>query len=313
MRDVIGYVVLVVAIFFLGLLNWAEFRFDWDELTFSYISHTISQVLAYGAIMSVYSSKRIRQQKENNATYLELSKGNYDISTSYRADKLKEYIHKVNMESKRDAYIDKYNQKLSELENKYSKKDKDLVYQLSWEKYQKEKTENPDAKAPNKYCAQKEYFLDKLENVDDYYKTESVKFERLKTRDLTRDVRRGSKNDIPRTSETTAMAKGLGLNMMLMLAFSVLSASVLFYRAESVLDVIGSTLITIYLVLFSTLKGMMNGEHVFETNVLDKEKFRYNHLYSYCVMEATLYGYNVAENIVSKQDLKQSSNKKEDT
>ena len=293
--DILTYLILALAIFFLGLLNWAEFRFDVDRLDSSYIAHTATQVLSYSLIITSFTSKQIRKRKELSKDLAYYKSENKDILSKMRPDKLKEYIYNVNMEEKRTQYLNKYEGMLAKLEREYSKKSEDMYYDRSWKQYQEDLEEDPNTQPPDEYCEQKQLLLDKIDNVDQEYQNESIKYEKLFQDDLDQEIMNKPKKRIPRRRESTSSALGILTNMVLMFAFSLLVAGFFFGIEEDTIDAIVKTLVTVFMATFSAYKGMLNGDRVFNNVTLTKERFRHKHLYTYVVMEATKYKYYIGK------------------
>ena len=291
-KDIFIYIVIFSAVTFLGLMNWADFTFDWERLSFSYLAHSFTQTLAYGAIIASLSTKQLDKRKERDEEYLTLRKFNFKILEFYRPDKLKEYVDKTNLEMKRQAYLDKYRNLLNNLEIEFSKKDNSFTYDKTWKAYIKDKQESeaPDEiKPPNEYCSRKEYFLNKIQNVDDEYEDDSVEYDRLSIDDLISGIKQSEKRRIPRMSETVYALKGVGQQLIMMLSGSLVIAGFFLNPTDGGIDAWVKTLFTVFLVALSVLKGMMNGDKVFFNLTLVKEAFRKHHLHSYSVYEAKQY------------------------
>jgi hypothetical protein len=311
LKDIFIYIILASSIFSLGLMNFADFTFDLDRLTLSYVAHTLTQIIAYGAIIGSFSSKQLDKRKNINKELNKLKEYNFKVLEFYRPDKLKEYIDTVNFQTKKDAYLDKYRELLNTLELEYDKLDKEgnFAYDKSWKQYLKDKQENPEAQAPNTYCYKKDYYLEKLANVNSDYMTDNVQYEKLTIEDLTSGVRKSQKNVIPRQSESRDAGFGVVRSMSVMIATSLLTAGFVLTSTGNTIDAIVKSLITVFLAVYSAFKGMMNGERVFYNTTLIKEQFRKHHLHSYSVFEAKTYKFIVGDttqkNNVETQSTKQ--------
>lgn len=298
LKDILIYIILSSAVFSLGLMNFTDFSFDLERITWSYFAHSLTQVIAYGAIIGSFTSKQLDKRKTLSKELKAISDYNYKVLDFYRPEKLKEYIDTVNLQAKKDAFIDKYRQLISDLELEYDKKDKSnsFTYDKSWKEYIKEKAENPKLDPPNTYCYKKEYYLEKLKNIDVEFETDSVAYERLTIEDLTSGIRKSQKHRIPRLSETKDASFGVARSMTLMVATSLLTAGFILTTNEGGLDAIVKSLITLFVAVYSAFKGMMNGERVFFNTTLLKEQFRKHHLHSYSVYEAKNYKFIVGNN-----------------
>lgn len=297
LKDIFIYIILASSIFSLGLMNFADFTFDLDRLTWSYVAHTVTQIIAYGAIIGSFSSKQLDKRKNINNELQRLKEYNFKVLEFYRPDKLKEYIDTVNLQTKKDAYLDKYRELLNQLELEYDKLDKEgnFAYDKSWKQYLKDKKENKEIEAPNAYCYKKEYYLEKLNNADDEYMSDNVQYEKLTIEDLTSGVRKSQKNVIPRQSESRDAGFGVVRSMSVMVATSLLTAGFVLTSTGNNIDAIVKSLITLFMAVYSAFKGMMNGERVFYNTTLIKEQFRKHHLHSYSVFEAKRYKFIVGD------------------
>ena len=297
LKDILIYIILASAIFALGLMNWADFTFDLSRLSWSYAANAIMQIIAYGAIIGSFSSKQLDKRKELSRELKSLRNYNFKVLEFYRPDKLKEYIDQVNLQTKKDAYLDKYRNLLNKLEFEYDKKDKEdnFAYDKSWKQYLAQKKENPDTEPPNGYCYKKEYYLEKIKNVEGEYETDNVAYEKLTIEDLTSGVRQSDKNRIPRLSEAKDAGFGVVRSMSLMIATSLLSAGFVLSLTDNTIDAVVKSLITVFMAVYSAFKGMMNGERVFANTTIVKEQFRKHHLHSYSVFEAKKYKFIVGD------------------
>lgn len=303
LKDILIYIILASAVFSLGLMNFTDFRFELERITWSYFAHSLTQVIAYGAIIGSFTSKQLDKRKTLSKELKTVTEYNYKVLDFYRPEKLKEYVDTVNLQSKKDAFIDKYRELLARLENEYDKKDKEgsFSFDKSWKQYLKDKEQDPNIEPPNTYCYKKEYYLDKLKNVDTEFETDSVAFEKLTIEDLTSGVRKSQKHKIPRLSETKDASFGVARSMTLMVATALLTAGFVLTTNEGGLDAIVKSLITLFVAVYSAFKGMMNGERVFFNTTLLKEQFRKHHLHSYAVYEAKNYKFIVGDTNIEKQ------------
>jgi len=303
LKDILIYIILSSAVFSLGLMNFTDFTFDLERITWSYFAHSLTQVIAYGAIIGSFTSKQLDKRKTLSKELKNISTYNYKVLEFYRPEKLKEYVDSVNLQSKKDAFVDKYRELLNKLEFEYDKKDKEgsFSYDKSWKQYIKEKEQTPDLEPPNSYCYKKEYYLEKLKNVDTEFETDSVSYEKLTIEDLTSGVRKSQKHKIPRLSETRDAGFGVARSMTLMVATSLLTAGFILTTNQGGLDAIVKSLITLFVAVYSAFKGMMNGERVFYNTTLLKEQFRKHHLHSYAVYEARNYKFIVGDTNTEKQ------------
>ncbi len=279
---------LAAGLFGLGLFNWADFEFRWDRLTPAYFSQTAINVLCYGAIISSLSTYQLDKRKLTSEVLAKVANYITWVLTYYRPLVLKKYIYGENLETRKEAYIDKYKRKFEKLERKYKK----MKWEVSWLKYQKEKVEalKDDAGAlvepPNKYCAKKERILERLDNVDKYLLVEYVKYPELKMKDLVSGIASRNTNKVPREREGIALSLGVMRGMVLMFVVSGLLTVLVWSYSGEQLDAIIKTIITIFLVFLCTIKGIVNGERVFNGVTLHKELFRRHHLHSYVMLEA---------------------------
>ena len=286
LKDILIYIILGSAVFSLGLMNWATFTFDWDKLSWSFVAHSLTQVVAYGAIIGSFTSKQLDKKKQRDKHYNKLVDYNFKVLEFYRPDKLKEYINLVNLDAKRTAYLDKYRTLLNQHEEKYGKEDNIFECDRSWKRYLIEKKENPEMTPPNDYCKNKEYLMQKINNANEDFETDNVTFEKLLIEDLTSGVLASDKHRIPRGTEAKDAFQGIMRNMTLMVAGSLLSAGILLNLNDGGIEAWAKTLFTIFLSFFSAFKGLWNGERVFDNTTLLKESFRRHHLHSYAVYEA---------------------------
>lgn len=295
LKDILIYIILASSIFSLGLMNWTEFTFDLSRLSWSYVAHSLTQIIAYGAIIGSFTSKQLDKRKINTKEYHKVKDYNYRVLEFYRPEKLKEYVNIVNLESKKLAYLDKYRDMLNKHEEEYDKKDDFFEFDKSWKSYVKAKEENPEAEAPNEYCYKKEYLLNKIKNADTDFETDNVTYERLSIEDLTSGIRSSEKHKIPRMSELYDAGFGVARSMSLMVAGSLLTAGLILNATDGGIDAWVKAFFTLFLALYSAFKGLMNGERVFEGTTMLKEMFRKHHLHSYSIYEAKHYKYIIGE------------------
>lgn len=301
LKDVFIYSLLVFAIFALGAMNWATMSFDFSALSWGYVAHSLVQIFAYGAIITAFGIQQLDRRKVTSKQLAEVKYKNNRIVNRHRPEQLKEYIFRENQDSKRDAFIDKYQQKLTELEDQHEKSEGYFALEKQWREYRESLRENKklpeeeqqDIEPPNDYCAMKERYLERIHNPDEYFEDENVEYEKIEKEDLTNGVRRSSKRRIPRGSEGTGITMGVTRNIAFMVAWSFLTAGIFLGASEGGLNAVVKTVFTVILALWSAFKGLAVGERVFENITLEQELWRNSHLHGYAVMEATENNYNI--------------------
>lgn len=301
LKDVVVYSLLIFAIGALGLMNWAELTFDIDNLTLGYIAHSLFQILAYASIITSFGIKQLDKRKELSKKLHDARTQSNKILKRYRPLELKKYVMRENMDAKKEAFVDKYTEKLDEFEKKHEKREDYFTLERSWKEYKDAQHDNdklPEEERtkiepPNDYCKEKEFYLDRMHKPYEYFEDENIDYDKFTREDLTSGIRAKGKGRVPRGTEGGAMTANVSRNIFFMTAWSFLTAGIALGASQGGIDAVAKTGLTIILALWSAFKGLAVGERVFESVTLEKELWRQHHLHAYAVMEASENNYNI--------------------
>lgn len=300
--NVLTYGLMGVGLFGLGLLNWAELSFDLEAITIAYLITYILQIFSYGSIIASQSTNQLHKLKKTSVELSEIRAYIDFILRYYRPEQLSNFVYKENLKTRRELYIKRYKEKLAKLE----KKNNNFKKQTTWLDFVELKKKNKDAytKPPNRYCLKKTQYLDKLADVDKYYKEEHIEFDELKNDDLILGLSNSGSQGIPRDSEGLALGGGIARATFIMGIGGLIISIIIINFTRAGLDGIIGAFLTVFFVLLSAFKGLMNGERVYENVTLRKLKFQQSKLHGYAMYEATENGYVIKDETYDTLEIK---------
>lgn len=331
LQSIFVYLMILIGSFGLGLMNWADLSFDFDNIDEAYWVHTMLQLFSFGSIISGVSLWKLQKLKDTSTRLKELTQFINEKLSYFRPHILKEYIDEDNYREKKDRFLEKYRNKLGKLEENAP-----MEATFVWKNYMELRKENPDLdiftlnrkysfddiyepmveRKPRKqkkvkkeikeYVKQKEEYLTKLENPDDYVSNDSVYFDEIEYDDIVSGINSdNNKKRVPREKEGVVLSKGVSKGLFIMFIGSLISTSLFVSATYEGLDAIIKTLITVFFVLLSSIRGIVNAQNVFHNVTLPKQEFRKQHLHAYSLKEASEYGYYVGKLKQKKETTKQ--------
>lgn len=284
----------------LGLMNWADLSYDRDGIDPSFALHTLFQVFSYGSIIGAFSVHQLSKKKAVSKEYIEAVSYIGWASKFYRREYLDEMVYRYNMKNKREAYIEKHQGKLDKLLDKFDKVEYHRAWKLFKEAIKEEVPEDFNFKHSLNNKQNKKFFdyvlsryrlEDKLKKVDEDYEDENIKYDKLYTDDLIVGISKSNKRQVPRGSEGQDVSFGVGRQMLIMFTLSISLSLIVISSHDNWIDATIKTLLTIFFVFLSAMKGVTNGERVFENTTLFKVLFRKNRLHEYVIYEASENSY----------------------
>lgn len=306
--------------FGLGLMNWVELGFAWDRIDEGYLISTLIRVLSYGAIIASMSFHTLMKRKSKSVEYLRKRTRNHEILKYYRPTKLRNYVDRENHRNRKNKFIKTYENELSILEKKRSYYDgvawkhfiekmkegnepdksedmgvsyKDLGFEIKKSRFRfinwlRKRKLNKKEKKTKEYISKRFDYSAKINNPEEFMYKESVVFDELTVQDISVSVgeTHNGEDYVPRVKESTFISRGVLKGVVIMFAFNALITAMFFTYEDGGVSAIIHTIITVFLVVLSLFRGIVNGDITFENNTMLKVNFRANHLQAYMVMEA---------------------------